>query len=234
MKRIFGKVYLFSVAFILAIPLVFFPHVALATEYTFTSIDVTNSTVTQAYGINNSGDIVGLYHDATGGHGFLYVGGSFTPTDVPGSSLTYAYGINNSGNIVGYYSGTTGGGYQGFLDVGGNFTTINVPGAINTYAYGINDSGDIVGVYSDAGGAEHGFLYAGGNFTTVDVPGSTLTRAFGINDSGDIVGTYNDVMDAMSVGHGFVASPVPEPATMLLLASGMMGLAGLRKKWRSV
>jgi hypothetical protein len=66
MKRSSGKTYLISLAFIL-ISLAFFPHSALATEYNFTPINVTGSFYTSAYGINNSGNIMGVYGDATGG-----------------------------------------------------------------------------------------------------------------------------------------------------------------------
>jgi hypothetical protein len=47
---------------------------AFATAYTFTSFDCPDSVSTFAYGINNSGQIVGAYINATGGatyHGFL-------------------------------------------------------------------------------------------------------------------------------------------------------------------
>jgi uncharacterized membrane protein len=46
----------------------------LDTGGTFTTIDVpgaSGSFGTQAYGINNSGQIVGSFQDATGVHGFL-------------------------------------------------------------------------------------------------------------------------------------------------------------------
>jgi uncharacterized membrane protein len=110
--------------------------------------------------INNTGQIVGRYDDATGGHGFLDNGGIFSPIDVPfaGAVGTNAAGINNSGQIVGDYLDGTG--IHGFLDNGEIFSTIDVPfaGVINTAAAGINDTGQIVGGYLDAAFVSHGFL----------------------------------------------------------------------------
>ena len=40
-------------------------------QYTFTTIDVPGAYQTVAYGIDASGQIVGVYVDAGGGHGFL-------------------------------------------------------------------------------------------------------------------------------------------------------------------
>jgi uncharacterized membrane protein len=68
-----------------------------------------------AYGINNSGNIVGLYVDTNGDHGFVKVGNTFIPIDYPGNTgVTAAYDINNYGSIVGWYTDPTAG-ERGFL-----------------------------------------------------------------------------------------------------------------------
>jgi PEP-CTERM motif len=65
----------------------------------------------------------------------------------------------------------------------------------------------------------HGFLYSAGSFTSIDVPGR-YRRTFveGINDAGQIV--------------GFSIEAVPEPGSMLLFGSGLMGVwaTALRKR----
>jgi hypothetical protein len=62
-------------------------------------------------GINERGDIVGLYCDGpapclqgpTGTHGFLISGDDFRVIDVPDSRATAALGINARGDVVGGY-----------------------------------------------------------------------------------------------------------------------------------
>ncbi len=173
----------------------------LAVTPELTRIEVPGARETLAYGINNSGQIVGEYYDAAGGrHGFLLSDGSYTTLDVPGARVTIAHGINDTGQIVGYYFDATG--THGFLLSGGNFTTFDVPGAEGAWGYGINNSGQIVGEYYDAAG-DHGFLLSDGNYTTFDVPGASITAAYGINDSGQIVGTYRDTGNYR---HGFLVN----------------------------
>jgi len=198
------------------------------TIYSFTTFNAPGASGfgTNAYGINDSGQIVGSFFDAgnTTTHGFVNTGGSFTTIDVPGATRTAAYGINHSGQIVGWFRDALGD--HGFVDAGGSFTTINAPGATNTYAYGINDSGQVVGSFVDALGS-HGFvdtggsfttlpgtatginnsgqivgsfgLYTGGSFMAITVPGASSTSASGINNNGQIVGSFNFPM-----GHGFL------------------------------
>ena len=51
----------------------------------FTRIDVPGATLTVAHGVNDRGQVVGVYLDAGGrGHGFLWEKGRFTTIDVPG------------------------------------------------------------------------------------------------------------------------------------------------------
>ena len=59
--------------------------------------------MTAANGINDSGEVVGIYQSGGVYHGFLLSGGIFSTLDFPGSSSTSANGINDSGQVVGVY-----------------------------------------------------------------------------------------------------------------------------------
>ena len=109
---------------------------------------------------------------------------------------------------------------------------IDAPGTVNWGASGINGSGSIVGTYNltASPGTHHGFFDVGGNFTLIDAPGGIDgTDVSGINNLGDIVGYY---VDANNTRHGFLTT-VPEPTTMLLPGLGLVGLAGVRRKFKS-
>jgi probable HAF family extracellular repeat protein len=81
--------------------------------FVFTTIDVPGATFTDAAGINNAGQIVGTFSDATGTHGFLNTGGVFATINVPGAFVTQAFGINDAGQVVGFFGDATG--THGFL-----------------------------------------------------------------------------------------------------------------------
>jgi probable HAF family extracellular repeat protein len=115
---------------------------------------------TVAIGINDLGQIVGDYVDATDGnrHGFLLSQGTYTkPLDPPGSSLTVAEGINNAGVIVGFYLDANNA-QHGFLLSNGVYTKVDVPGSTATQINSINPQGEIVGKYNDKKGSTHGFV----------------------------------------------------------------------------
>src|SRR5262249_39287255 len=117
--------------------------------YTFNTFDDPSASTgtTHAIGLNDTDQIVGYYHDATGRHGYLLSGGTYTTLDDPlATSQTQALAINNSGQIVGDYVNNSG--RHGFLLSGGTYTTLDVPGATGfTVAEGINATGQIVGSY---------------------------------------------------------------------------------------
>jgi hypothetical protein len=95
-------------------------------KYAFTSFDYPGAALTQAYGNNPRGDIVGTYQLSTGRdstvlpkgvqnasgkeyHGFVLKDGKYTTIDYPGASgkktdYTMATAIDPNGNVVGYYA----------------------------------------------------------------------------------------------------------------------------------
>src|SRR4051795_11643503 len=62
-----------------------------AATFSFTQIDVPGADSTEAHGINDVGQIVGVFGNRgmfAPSHGFLDTGGSFTQIDVPGAFST--------------------------------------------------------------------------------------------------------------------------------------------------
>jgi probable HAF family extracellular repeat protein len=162
---------------------------------TFTTLQ--DGTLTQAYGISNTGLITGR----TNNLGFIYNNGSYTHLSYPNSTCngcgTFANGINTGGQVVGHalpftlpIPPTT----QGFVYNNGTYTTLTYPSATVT-PYGINDAGQIVGqlqIENNTSISFPGFLYNNGMYTILINPlsPSGTTRAYGINNAGQIVGNY--------------------------------------------
>ena len=143
----------------------------------FTTIDFPGAVFTEAWRINELGEILGRYLNPEGKfHLFLLSNGTFTSVpDPPGAietafGITFLGGLNRNGDIASDYCDLApcpaspsdffkfAGSTHGFLLSGGVYTTIDFPGAVNTGAFGINDIGEIVGVFFGQDGNEHGFL----------------------------------------------------------------------------
>src|SRR5437667_12799120 len=94
----------------------------LADGPSFTTIEFPGATLTNAFGINSRGDIVGNYLNADkSDHGFLLSGGQYSTIDFPGAASTEAVAINTRGDIGGLYN--LAGGSHGFVWREGKFTT---------------------------------------------------------------------------------------------------------------
>src|SRR6202044_1757906 len=73
------------------------------------NVDYPGAMVSQAFGINNLGQIVGTWEDTNYcDHGYLLSGGTYTSIDNPNTTCanggTALYGINDAGQMVGSYS----------------------------------------------------------------------------------------------------------------------------------
>jgi len=178
------------------------PTSAASGSFSFTAINFPGGTRTRATGINDPGDIVGDYFDASGAqHAYLLSQGTFTTIDPPGSIQTRGIAINNRGVVGGTFLDSNKVRHSYLLDQG-NFTIFDFPGATATFLQGMSNQ-QVVGAYSDARGL-HGFLLSDGNFTTIDFPGAVgQTVAGDINERGQIVGNYEDASGKL---HGFLLS----------------------------
>ena len=158
----------------------------------FTAVNFPKSDGTQATGINDKGEVVGLYLDSAGlTHGFSKIGAKYKSIDVKGGTNTVAWGVNNAGQIT-VYATNSAGTFDAYLVTGTKFKKIDNPGAgttgtiVHTPA---PTNGDIDGTYYDTTGAEKGWLLHKGKYYDVVDPGG-ITRADGLNDRSELVGRY--------------------------------------------
>jgi hypothetical protein len=160
----------------------------------FTTVNYPKSNGTQLSGINDKGDVVGLWIDsALATHGFSKIGTKFTNIDVKGDTNTVAWGINNARQIT-VYATNSASEYDGFLMTGSKLKNIDNPkakGGLGTIVHTPNNKGDVDGTYYDSTGAERGWLLHGGKYYDVADPnGPIITRADGLNDKLEMVGRY--------------------------------------------
>jgi len=120
-----------------------------APVFSFATIEVPNARSTTVFGVNNNGDQVGNFTDATGVvHGFLLRSGNFTTVDHPGAGRTAARGINDAGEIVGNWART---GDAGVISFGfrrtadGQFQPVTFAGFKHTIPQRILSDGTVLG-----------------------------------------------------------------------------------------
>jgi hypothetical protein len=78
----------------------------------FTTLAYPGATMTQAFGVNDSDEVVGAYTTGSGSsavsHGFTWQDGKWATVNIGGSSSTTINGVNDEGDLVGFYTDAKG------------------------------------------------------------------------------------------------------------------------------
>jgi probable HAF family extracellular repeat protein len=162
---------------------------------------------TQAFGINNAGQVVGAYVDLKNvSHGFLFSAGTYKSIDIANAKSTIAVGINKAGDISGTYVDQSSQEHGFLLHKNGTLTVINYHGATNgTVVGGINDHDQLAGYFTPPTiDQSTGFEYNAGTFTTILYPTAVSTQPFGINNSQLVVGAW---VTQQGNAEGFMETP---------------------------
>jgi uncharacterized membrane protein len=209
----------------------------LAKTFKYRTINPFQSVETSARGIDNDGEVVGDFADATlqtadAELGFLRRGDYYKKIKVTGARDTDANGINNDDDIVGTYDDNLGD--HGYVLDGKKVHKLpDPPAGFDNYPdfNAINEDGEVVGVVTprvfgllSVGTGNKGFVLSEGKYTILDC-GYYQTEANGINDDDDIVG---ECSDSSYVEHAFLLHEgkyhifdVPFPNTIGTVALGI-------------
>ena len=187
-----------------------------------------------ALGISNSGEMM-LIMGLTGqSDNYLWSasGGLQNLGILPGQSSCLPRGINDSGHVSGFTVSNSGG--RAFLwTASGGMQDLGTLGGPDAAAYRINDSDEIVGDASTNSHQTLAFRWTpengmqGLNGLIDSNAHWNLIHADVVNDLGQIAGIGVDPSGLSSV---FLLTPVPEPATLALLAIGGLTIFRRRKR----
>lgn len=126
-----------------------------------------------------------------------------------------AHGVTNDGRVAVTQSN---GALQDFVYQNGAFTALALPGDAPGVLRGITDTGYVTG-YLGSILSPVGFIAQGSDIRTF----GTGFQVLGINDAGMAVG-------AVGYSNSMLLMPVPEPATVLMLAGGLALLGAHRRR----
>ena len=172
--------------------------------FKYVTLDVSFAQNTDAFGINNNGQIVGdsSVGGSVDGYAYNSASGTFIAVDDPSGMGTMPYGISNpqqNGDdfIVGSYSTNSGG--DAFSRFGGVYLPVSgfFPAGTTYSAFtGVSENGAYaVGLYQPAANTYASILVSAASPTSpVTLPslGVDGTSAYGVNNKGEIVGYYDD------------------------------------------
>jgi probable HAF family extracellular repeat protein len=166
-------------------------------RWTLHDVGSFGSTGSDAWGLNNRGDVVGFSNKRWPGHiaeifrCFVWQNGVLQDIGAPGD-FCQALGVNDRGTIVAH----TGYGDESWILKDGLWTRVG-PGV----PYAINKSDDIAGQYW-SGSGWHAFMVKDGVFRDLGTLGRGNSSATAINDKGVVVGISELPQDG--VAHAFV------------------------------
>jgi probable HAF family extracellular repeat protein len=179
-----------------------------------------------AYGINNLGDVVGVAAIAnTNQHAFLWKNGQYTDLSLwpGGGASSRAHAINDAGVIVGINSG------KATIWKNGAASFLPMPQGVSAFtpAIDINQNGDIIATATTIFPIETGVIWKDGvPMKLPPLPGGTTTRARRINDAGHVVGESN-AADGFYHAVMWIIEPVTPPSPADLDGDGAVGASDL-------
>ena len=166
---------------------------------TIVDLGTLSGTLSEAHGINTSGQVVGSSYVVGGTHAFVWENGSMTDlgTLPGGEAFSVAYAINDAGQIVGT-SLNESGGNSAFLWENGAMTDLGklAGGPDISNANAINNAGQIVGLSYKGDTTYHAVLWINGVIYDLgDLPGGEdRSKAVDINSQGQIVGMSSSAL----------------------------------------
>jgi hypothetical protein len=188
----------------------------------FSTVEPPGAALSQAYHINDRGEVGGDWSDAATGtsHGMLlYPDGKLLTFDAPNAVVATFGGLGQALNIEGSFAGTyvdAKGGAHGYVRyANGKFAEFKAPGGghanfTGTWSASVNLFGTVVGFSWEPHYAKSdGYVrFADGTLILADAPvaGQQGTIAWAINDLNEFTGYW---FDASGAQHGFVALAVP-------------------------